>query len=241
MASHFKAAYGKFKPSEDFPNLEKHNNWMAKCLTKEIYEKLRDRATPNGFTLDDVIQTGVDNPGHPFIYIVGAVAGDEETYSVFADIMDPIIENRHGGYKKDAKHKTDMNPANLVGGKLDPNYVLSCRVRTGRSIRGLCLPPFCNRAERRAVEKITVTALNNLSGEFKGKYYPLATMTEQEQDQLIADHFLFDKPVRNSSCTFSAYFYNLVGRIQDVIPLGISQTQKFLRCFFNFYLKSLRI
>ena len=28
-----------------------------------------------------------------------------------------------------------------------------------------------------------------------GKYYPLGTMTEEEQEQLIADHFLFDKPV----------------------------------------------
>ncbi len=28
-----------------------------------------------------------------------------------------------------------------------------------------------------------------------GKYYALSNMTEAEQDQLIADHFLFDKPV----------------------------------------------
>ena len=27
------------------------------------------------------------------------------------------------------------------------------------------------------------------------RYYPLNRMTEQEQEQLIADHFLFDKPV----------------------------------------------
>lgn len=38
-------------------------------------------------------------------------------------------------------------------------------------------------------------ALNSLTGEFKGKYYPLKSMTEQEQQQLIDDHFLFDKPV----------------------------------------------
>ena len=56
---------------------------MAKCLTREIYANLRDLATPSGFTLDNVIQTGVDNPGHPFIMTVGAVAGDEETYEVF--------------------------------------------------------------------------------------------------------------------------------------------------------------
>lgn len=38
-------------------------------------------------------------------------------------------------------------------------------------------------------------ALTSLDGEFKGKYYPLKSMTDAEQEQLINDHFLFDKPV----------------------------------------------
>ena len=37
--------------------------------------------------------------------------------------------------------------------------------------------------------------VSGLEGEFKGKYYPLSKMTDAEQDQLINDHFLFDKPV----------------------------------------------
>nr|AAS72896.1 creatine kinase CK3 [Tethya aurantium] len=186
----------KFPPSADYPDLSKHNNWMAKCITPEIYEKLRDKTTPAGYTLDECIQTGIDNPGHPFIMTVGCVAGDEESYEVFADLLDPIIDKRHNGYAKDAKHTTDLNPENLKGGdNLDPNYVLSSRVRTGRSIRGYSLPPHCSRAERRAVEKITIDGLEALTGEFKGKYYPLNGMTDEEQEQLIADHFLFDKPV----------------------------------------------
>ncbi|XP_013382212.1 creatine kinase M-type [Lingula anatina] len=185
-----------FDPEQDYPELSKHNNWMAKCLTKEIYAANRDKVTKFGVTLDQCIQTGVDNPGHPFIMTVGATAGDEESYETFADLFDPIIDKRHGGYAKDAKHKTDLNPDHLQGGDdLDPNYVLSSRVRTGRSIRGYSLPPNCTRAERRAVERITVDALNGLDGEFKGKYYPLSGMTEEEQDKLIEDHFLFDKPV----------------------------------------------
>lgn len=36
---------------------------MLQVLTKDIYGKLRSKSTPSGFTLDDVIQTGVDNPG----------------------------------------------------------------------------------------------------------------------------------------------------------------------------------
>jgi len=169
---------------------------MANILTKDMYAKLRDKKTASGYTLDMAIQTGVDNPGHPFIMTVGCVAGDEESYKTFAAMFDPIIEARHNGFKKTDKHKTDMNPDNLKGGTdMDPNYVLSSRVRTGRSIRGLSLPPHCSRAERRAVETISVKALDNLTGDLKGHYHPLNKMSEAEQDQYIEEHFLFDKPV----------------------------------------------
>ena len=56
-----------------------YNIWI---LFTQIYEKLREKSTPNGYTLDMAIQTGVDNPGHPFIMTVGCVAGDEESYEV---------------------------------------------------------------------------------------------------------------------------------------------------------------
>lgn len=185
----------KFPYDEDFPDLTKHNNFMAKILTKEMYAKYRDVVTPNGCTFDGCIQTGVDNPGHPFIMTVGCVAGDEECYEVFKDFFDPIIQDRHGGYKPSDKHKTDLNWEALTDAEFDSNYVLSSRVRTGRSIKGLTLPPFCSRAERRKVEKISTEVLAGLEGEFKGKYYPLSKMTDAEQEQLINDHFLFDKPV----------------------------------------------
>ncbi|XP_005950910.1 creatine kinase B-type [Haplochromis burtoni] len=186
----------KYTAEQEYPDLSQHNNHMAKVLTSEMYANLRDKETSSGFTLDDVIQTGVDNPGHPFIMTVGCVAGDEETYEVFKDLMDPVIEDRHGGYKPTDKHKTDLNPDNLQGGDdLDPNYVLSSRVRTGRSIHGFCLPPHCSRGERRTIENLSIETLASLEGDLKGKYYALKNMTEEEQQQLIDDHFLFDKPV----------------------------------------------
>jgi len=185
----------RYTAEDEYPDLEKHNNHMAHVLTLEMYKRLRSKQTPSGFTIDGAIQTGVDNPGHPFIMTVGAVAGDEESYEVFKEFFDPIIEARHNGYKATDKHKTCLDPAQLTGDNFDTKYVLSSRCRTGRSIRGYALPPWCSRAERRAVEKIVVDGLSNLGGEFTGKYYPLKEMTEAEQDQLINDHFLFDKPV----------------------------------------------
>nr|BDA39160.1 mitochondrial creatine kinase [Thoracophelia sp. 1 KU-2021] len=185
----------KFPASANFPNLKGHNNTMAECLTPTIYAELRDKVTPNGVTLDQCIQTGVDNPGHPYISTCGIVAGDEESYEVFAPLFDAIIAKKHGGYGPKDKHPTDLDASKLKGGRFDDKYVLSSRVRTGRSIRGLTLPPVCSRAERREVEKVVTEALANLKDEFQGTYYPLDGMTEAEQDKLIDDHFLFDKPV----------------------------------------------
>jgi len=188
-------AHLKFPASSNFPDLSQHNNVMAKFLSPSMYAKLRDRVTPNGCTLDQCIQTGVDNPGHPFIMTVGIVAGDEESYEVFSDLFDAIIDDRHNGYKPTDKHPTDLDSSKITGGVFDSKYVLSSRVRTGRSIRGLTLPPICSRAERREVERVVTDALANLKGDLAGKYFPLSKMTDAEQDQLINDHFLFDKPV----------------------------------------------
>lgn len=55
----------------------------------------------------------ITTPGHPFIMTVGCVAGDEESYEVFKELFDPVIEDRHGGYKPTDEHKTDLNADNL--------------------------------------------------------------------------------------------------------------------------------
>ena len=36
-----------------------------------------------------------------------------------------------------------------------------------------------------------VQACENFEGDLKGKFYPLETMTAEDQQQLINDHFLF--------------------------------------------------
>uniref|UniRef100_A0A3B5QAD7 Creatine kinase S-type, mitochondrial n=2 Tax=Xiphophorus TaxID=8082 RepID=A0A3B5QAD7_XIPMA len=99
-----------YPPSADYPDLRKHNNCMAAAMTPTIYARLRDKATPNNWTVDQCIQTGVDNPGHPFIKTVGMVAGDEESYEVFAELFDPVIKDRHNGYDpRTMKHPTDLD------------------------------------------------------------------------------------------------------------------------------------
>ncbi|XP_068169287.1 creatine kinase U-type, mitochondrial isoform X1 [Antennarius striatus] len=186
----------RYPASAEYPDLSRHNSYMSSNLTPALYAKLCDKTTPNGFTLDRAIQTGVDNPGHPFVKTSGIVAGDEESYEVFADLLDAVIKERHNGYDpRTMTHTTDLDASKLQSGQFDERYVLSSRVRTGRSIRGLSLPPACTRAERREVERVVVDALAGLKDDLAGRYYSLTLMTDAEQQQLIDDHFLFDKPV----------------------------------------------
>ena len=56
----------RYTADEEFPDLQNHNNHLARCLTLETYKKLRSVQTPSGFTIDNAIQTGVDNPGNGF-------------------------------------------------------------------------------------------------------------------------------------------------------------------------------
>lgn len=184
--------------------IKEHANIMAKNLTEELYNKLKDRTTKNGVTLDKCIKTGIENPGHPTIATVGMVAGDAESYEVFKELFDPVIDQRHGGYAPDAKHPTNLDLSQVIDGNIDPSYVISTRVRSGRSIAGIPLPPSCNKAERRKVEAVVTKALRNLDGPLKGDYYPLAGsqsygpkpggMSHAEEEQLREDHFLFQEP-----------------------------------------------
>ena len=136
---------------------------------------MKNKRTPGGVTLGNCIKTGIDNPGHPHIKTCGIVAGDEESYEVFKDIFDPIISERHGGYPANGTQPTNLDISKLSTTDIDPEgkYVLTSRVRTGRSIRGFKLPPVIGFDERRAMEAIAVKGLLNMSGEMHGDYYPL--------------------------------------------------------------------
>lgn len=87
-----------------------------------------------------VLRAGVENPDSG----VGIYAPDAESYSVFADLFDPIIEDYHGGFKKTDKHPPkDWGDVNSLG-NLDPTseFVISTRVRCGRSMEVNDFPPF---------------------------------------------------------------------------------------------------
>ena len=67
---------------------------------------------------------------------VGVYAPDAESYSLFAPLFDPIIEEYHMGFKKTDKHPPcDFGDVETLS-NVDPagEFVISTRVRCGRSL-----------------------------------------------------------------------------------------------------------
>ena len=83
-------------------------------MTPEKWAKLGGLSTKtSGFTLAQAIACAVEfDDQHCGIY-----AGDEDSYAVFADVFDPIIEEYHG-LPAGFKHTSDMD-AEKVNGNID--------------------------------------------------------------------------------------------------------------------------
>jgi len=165
------------KTPDTMPDLSKHSNFMAEYFREhpETWNRLKGKTTKGGITLAHCIKTGVDNPGHPHIKTVGVVACDEDSYEVFKEMFDPIISARHNGYGAESKQPTNLDISQLSNTDIDPagKYVLTTRVRTGRSVRGFMLPPTISFEDRRRLEALCVKGLLSMQGDLKGDYYPL--------------------------------------------------------------------
>jgi protein-arginine kinase len=165
---------------------------LKKHFTKEVMEACKARKTKLGATLLDVIQSGVANLDSG----VGVYAPDAESYTLFKELFNPIIQEYHNGFGPDKKQPaTDLGDdkcSQLVD--LDPagKYINSTRIRCGRSLSGYPFNPCLTEANYKEMEGKVKKIFDEIKDpELQGSYYPLTGMTKEVQNQLIADHFLF--------------------------------------------------
>ena len=179
--------------SGEFPTIQSTHSLVAKHVTKERWDKVKDIETKTcGFTIAKCIACAVqfDNQ-HCGIY-----AGDWDCYKDFAEIFDAIIQEYHG-ISADAKHTSNMDVDAIKGNVAAEVPVHSTRIRVGRSIDGFGLSPGITKQQRVDVESLMKSALSKLTGDLAGTYYPLTGMDEKVRQQLVDDHFLFVSGDRN--------------------------------------------
>ncbi len=178
-----------------------HKSLMAKTLTPELFEKLKDVKSSKGYTLSNSIMTGVVTPHLG----VGATAGDEECWELFKDLYYPIIKGWHGYDAYTSKHPVDLDPSKLVftdeQKETFNQYVVSTRIRAARNISGFSLPTGATEEDRAGVEAVLKQTFAGLSGELSGTYYELGALTEEQTKFLLERGFLFQIPTARNLLT----------------------------------------
>ena len=203
-----------------------NHSYLKKYLTPEIYNLLKDKKTKSGVTLEHMIQSGILLPwgAHP-PRGCGVYAGDEECYAVFAPLLRPILEDYHGissiaqpgtagkshpsqgtfGGILSPRHPsrlrrqvTNLNPEYVLSQNLDPtgDYILSSRMRVSRSVRGFQYSPVISRRDRRTLEGLFRSCIQDESwkNEEDGTYFSVMDMSNAQHDDWIQRHVLFHDP-----------------------------------------------
>ena len=150
---------------------------LSKHLTSEVWDTLKDKADSTGFTFKQAVFSGCKNTDSG----IGVYAGSQDSYTAFADLMNPIIESYHG-HKAGAPHESNINYLDLKTTPFlleDERMIKSTRIRVGRNLADYPLGPGLTREQRLEIETKVVEALNGFDGELEGQYYSLSDMTEE--------------------------------------------------------------
>ena len=81
---------------------------VSKYTTPDVWNKCKDKKDKYGFTFREAIFSGAKNVDSG----IGVYAGSHDSYTVFAPLLDKVIEDYHK-HKKGDKHVSDMDSAHL--------------------------------------------------------------------------------------------------------------------------------
>jgi hypothetical protein len=149
---------------------------LMRNLTKDNWQKYADVKDKYGFSFKQAIFSGCKNTDSG----IGVYAGSEDSYTVFEDFFDKIVDDYHK-HKKTDKHVSDMDATKLNAppfSEEDSKMIKSTRIRVGRNLQGFPLGPGITNEQRIQIEKTVVQALKSFTGDLAGTYYPLNNMTE---------------------------------------------------------------
>ena len=93
------------------------------------------------------------------------LAGDEECYDLFGDLIDPVIcVVRNMDQTNSLRSEINLNWREIQGGKFYGDKVLSCRLSTRRNIQGFNMIPGCSTAELLDASHLIVESLTSIKG-----------------------------------------------------------------------------
>ena len=135
------------------------------------------RVTPGGVRLEDVIRSGLCHPNST----VGVYAPDAQSYGVYHELFDPILQNFRAPERPHGADLACLNSASVV----------STRIRVARNLAGHAFTAGMSRPERLSVEAKVVRACGALAAHFPGFIRGLADIPSHRLDSLILRRLAF--------------------------------------------------
>ena len=177
----------------DYPNLCDGASLLARHLSPLLYAQLIDRTTSSGFTLNDVIQVGVDQEGCGTQAGPGIIAGDAECYDVFHELYQPVLLDLHSTCQMEGGgNRTHAPPpqAGPTSGPTHSGWITRAKAKLHCNLAGFPFPPALSRSQRAEVERIISDAFSSV----QGSYYPLARIPTHVQLEMKRKGFLGPEP-----------------------------------------------
>jgi len=160
---------------------EKSTSLARKYLTESIFNAIKDKKTPNGFSLPMALASGIKNHDSG----IGIYAGDAESYGVFSALFSPIIEEYHG-VTPGTIHGTDRSVVHLPDTDPHHQYILSTRIRVARNLAGYPFTPFIREKQRKKITQKIIEALECLPETLTGVYISMDPGQGQEDQPPMA-------------------------------------------------------
>lgn len=160
----------KKRRMSSFPDLTDNRSIMVKYLTPDIFSKLKDRGTTENYDLEHLIESGLFSvdPNSLARNPAGLLAGDEECYDVFSELIDPVIRELHE-VDQNFRSEVNLNWGQIRDGQLYEANVLSCRLSGNRNIEGYRMVPASRTTELSEVSQQIMTTLESVQGERLGR------------------------------------------------------------------------
>ena len=157
------------------------------------------RATVNGFTLDDMRLSGLLNADSR----IGIYAADPDSYEIFRGTFDPIIRACHSFDPDLDRHPMAPADAIPVPDLRDPRHLVrSIRLRIARNVvyrnvANSVFPSLIDARDRKYLEEtLSRILVEEIPG---GKYYAVADLPRVRRDWLLEEGLLFDNRSRFST------------------------------------------
>jgi creatine kinase/arginine kinase len=141
-------------------------------LTPSLFDRLSRLKTDTGFTLEQAIRSGRENPDSH----IGIYAGDAQTYALFKEILDPVIRTYHQ-ITGPIRHVSRLDPLDLPN--LDPHnrLIVSTRIRMARNLSCHAFAPNITTQNRQIVARQIKQALDALPESLQGHFHAMDALT----------------------------------------------------------------